>query len=149
MMTRLVDQLALQALTDDEAIPVLGDAVLLAEWFDPRVMQVVWPLGRAKRNGERTPATKLRRRLDREAWKAGYREYFFAFAAKPTGLWARAIAAVVLFGTWQKRPWAVVQRSGFITYYTNLEVRVNGQPLSGLSDLARADVRIGVPPKSR
>ena len=99
----VIAELALLSLTDESAIHVLGDAVQEAEWFDPRVMQLLWPVGKAKRNGERTVEKRRRRALDKENWKAGFREFFVAFSAKPTLHWARAIAAVVIFGTWQKR----------------------------------------------
>lgn len=102
--------LALNACDDATALPVLGDLVLELGWFDPRVMQTMWPIGKAPRDGWRTKKKRDRAKVDKVAWKDGYPVMFQGFAAKPTAGWARAIAGVLLFGGWRQRRWPAAQR---------------------------------------
>jgi len=130
-MSERVAALALLSLTDADAHVVLADAVLEAGWFDARVMQVLWPIGRAKRNGERGASAKQRRARDRAAWMTGYPEFFRSFAAQPTRLWARAIAAVVLCAGWQKGRWALPARCQQICRWTDATVSFDAVRLTG------------------
>lgn len=91
----LVARLALQAIDDETALPVLGDAVQEARWSDRRVIDLMYR-GRAREN--ETAATVIR---------SMWREQFAHFSAHPTPEWARAVAAVGLFGRWSKRPWRI------------------------------------------
>jgi len=75
-------KLALAACEDDDALVVFGDAVLETGWVDRRVGQLLrWPEWQSKR--------ECRRNQMQIAATAG-RE------------WARACAAVLLFGGWTK-----------------------------------------------
>lgn len=107
--------LAILALDDPRALPVLGDAILEAGWFDKRVMQLMLPLKPVGRTA--SPAQRERARRLRAEFRAGYPEAFLAFASQETtGLtrqrWARAVAAVLLFGGWSKKRWSGVPRFG-------------------------------------
>ena len=75
-------KLALAACEDDAALPVLGDAVLESGWVDRRVCRLMLAYSAVES-------------------KAKHREY----AAAPTREWARACAAVLMFGGWAKGYW--------------------------------------------
>ncbi len=81
-MTAQVEALALASLDDAGAAAVLGDLVLETRWFDMRVM----PL--------------LNRAQYARAADSARRKAHFRLAAKGARAWARAVAAVVLFGEW-------------------------------------------------
>ncbi len=105
-MTEMIRQLALQALEDDEALPVLGDAVLEAGWFDRRVMQTMMPAAKRRPKG----MYRSKYALEKEKWKEGFPLFFQAYASKPTRPWARAILAVFLFGRWRVHGWPLTKR---------------------------------------
>lgn len=139
-LQRVILRLALQALVDPDVLPVLGDAVIESGWFDPRVMQVMWPLGKAPRHGWRTKRKRDRAKVDREAHKTGYPLMFAGVAASPTTSWARAIAAVLLFGGWRKRRWPMVERCGppkrQVYSALNASITINGVPFEGFTDIS-------------
>ena len=97
-------RLALRAVDDRAARPVLGDVVLESGWSDPRVMSLLQPQqwlfsgmhvfsGDAPRHRVRTHlrAANLSRKN----------------ARNPTARWCRAVAAVLLFGGWTLQRWAI------------------------------------------
>jgi len=126
-------ELALSAMDDECGAPVLGDAVLEHGWFDPRVMQVLWPLGPAVRNGYRTRKHRQRVQLERDGALAGYPEMFASFASAPTKAWARAIAAVLLFGRWQHGRWRLIwhheRNARTVRMHGDARVFMNGREL--------------------
>lgn len=106
-----VFQLAMQAVVEPVALPVLGDAVLELGWFDPRVMMTMFGRPRnVPHGGHRTAKARDKGRAARAEHARGYPEFFHAHASKPVLAWARAIIAVFLFGSWSttKRGWRVV-----------------------------------------
>lgn len=111
MTPPLLLALAQQATVEADALQVLGDYIQDTAWFDPRVLQIMWPLGKCPRNGFRSSLQKQRRRIDRENFTAGFPVFFRAFASRPNYGFARAIVAVCLFGGWKKRPWGLVAKT--------------------------------------
>lgn len=73
-------RLALQACDDAAALAVLGDAVIEHRWVDRRVCQLI----------------------DWDCSAKESRARHLAYAAAPTREWARACAAVLIFGGWTK-----------------------------------------------
>ncbi|HET9045076.1 MAG TPA: hypothetical protein VFN70_18100 [Burkholderiales bacterium] len=92
--------LALRAIDDADALPVLGDAIQEAAWFDKRVGQLMRPCPQSSRRRARAFE-----RRDRELWFAGLPGNFARWTAKPGRAFARAVAAVLLFGDWQTWRW--------------------------------------------
>jgi hypothetical protein len=79
-------RLALQAVHDRTAQPVLGDAVLEAGWYDERVMCAV--IGdRYSTSWQKTTPQRLR-------------NLFFKRAAKPDRRWCRYVAGFMWLGHW-------------------------------------------------
>lgn len=134
--------LALLAIDDASALPVLGDAILESGWFDKRVMQMMLPLKPIGRTV--SPTQRQRARRLRGEFKRGYPDAFRAFVTQETtGLtrqrWARAVAAVLLFGTWSKKRWPGVP--GEIWRFTDARFLVNGEEIlsHGIITITRRD----------
>lgn len=87
-MTELL-QLALRAMDDPDTAEVFGDAVLESGWYDGNV---TWLL-----DGTTKPARQYR--------------HFLRYAGRATSDFARAVAAVLLFGEWSPKRWPGVPRS--------------------------------------
>lgn len=112
---------AFRALEDPSALPVLGDVVLECGWSDARVDALCPP-------------------------KDGIEH-----AAAPTDAWARAIAAVHLFGDWDNTPaypWAVVRAAlAPLPFFFEGTVTLDGVNFSNFTeveitmDSIREDVR--------
>ncbi len=84
--------LALRACDDADACQVLGDAVLESEWDDIRVTSLI----ASRPVSDWTPANAYP--VSRyQPWNG----------TQPTRTWARAVAAVLLFGEWQT-PWSLI-----------------------------------------
>ncbi len=89
--------LALRACHDHTAQPVLGDAVQEADWYDESVMRMV--VGdRWATNWRKMTQARLEGRFRRRA-------------AKPDRRWCRAVAGVLLFGSWTADRWPGVLSS--------------------------------------
>lgn len=101
--------LAVQALEDADARVVLCDAIQEAAWFDPRVMQIVYPMAPYPPHGFRSQSARLAHKRNRDLFKTGFPIYFAGFVAAPTPTFARAVAAVLLFGGWRQRKWPAVR----------------------------------------
>ncbi len=95
-----VAALAFLALHDDDAIPVLGDAVLEAGWYDDRVMEL-WDLGYLS---PYTPsyAHEIRRRRLFDRCTTGQH-----VIRSKLRRWVWAIAAVAIFGEWSTSRWPI------------------------------------------
>jgi hypothetical protein len=99
----LILQLALEAIDSADACQVLGDAVQEAGWYDPRVIEVMFPQTRIP-DGYNAEDRK-RARARRDAHRAAFPDLHGMFPGTPTRGWARAVAAVLLFEGFQKRRW--------------------------------------------
>ncbi len=84
-----IRELAILALDDPDAVGVLGDAVQESGWFDRRALYLLRPNTRPRGHQQR----KFRR-----------------LSAAPNAEWARAIAAVFLFGGWASTRWPAIDR---------------------------------------
>lgn len=107
--------IALQAVDDHASLPVLGDLVQELDWFDDRVVPLIWA---THPRDYRTPAERDHERVHKAGRATAMRDGFMAYRARPTKAWAKAIAAVLLFGDWrkggrgaiwQRTPWPVVR----------------------------------------
>lgn len=89
--------LALQSLTDAEALLVLGDAVLEAGWWDERVQHLVVGHGNSRTSQRKSGRKNMR--------------WFRHSASKPTEAWARGVVSVLLFEGMSSKRWPGVERS--------------------------------------
>lgn len=85
--------LALRAMSDPEALPVLGDLIIETRWTDPRVANLM---------SSGKPYAKLSK---------AERRHFFGFSAAPTVGFAAAVAAVLMCRRWWKSRWIGVESS--------------------------------------
>jgi hypothetical protein len=137
-MSVLILKHALDAMTDEgeATLPVLGDAVLTAEWFDPRVVPLMWPRKKPPPHGYASQKARVSAKIKRAEEKTGYPMIFAALASAPTPAWARAIAAVLIFGGWRKRRWALIDAMQRVLPYSAIRVTFGGGTVRGVESIA-------------
>jgi hypothetical protein len=92
----LLLQLAIDAMTDRDALEVFADAVLEARWFDQRATRLIVP-------------RELPLLID-GGWMRAYAENAKSDRNSPDWAdWPRACAAVLLFGEWSRQRWPLIE----------------------------------------